>query len=68
MKNNESSLNLRMMSYGSYLKSLRKSMIIIKMNSIRKLEMKWMNGQDLLIDMAQSLRNLNWFALFVVKI
>ena len=50
------------MLYGNFPKSLKRSMTISRMSSIKRLEMRWTSGPDSSTDTAANLRSLNSFA------
>ena len=53
-KNKGSCLNSRMMSSGNFQRSSRKNMTFTRKNLIKRRDMKWTSGPDLLIDMLQN--------------
>ena len=62
MRSKGNSWSSKTMSFGSSLRSSKRSMIIFKMSSTRRQETKWMSGQDLLIGTGTSSRSSSLFA------
>jgi hypothetical protein len=62
------SWSLKTTLFGKCHRNWRRSTITIKMNSIKRPDMRWMNGPDLSIDMQVSLRSMSLCAPFVASI